>query len=129
MLHASVVIVNPGGTGSPAFVISATPAPLPPSKSRILALPSLNKYTHLFGDCFTASSRPERVICCVTKILPKLNYYKNRRMQSVFPDPTPPQLLPCPVRLRQIVPMPPEDHYLTELRCPRHHLQVYTISM
>jgi hypothetical protein len=39
-LHASVVIVNPGGTGSPAFVISATPAPLPPSSARIPALPS-----------------------------------------------------------------------------------------
>ena len=39
-LHASVVIVKPGGTGSPAFVISAMPAPLPPRSERIFALPS-----------------------------------------------------------------------------------------
>ena len=32
-----------GGTGSPALVISATPAPLPPSRSRIWALPSLKR--------------------------------------------------------------------------------------
>ncbi len=31
-LHASVVIVNPGGTGRPRFVISARLAPLPPSR-------------------------------------------------------------------------------------------------
>jgi hypothetical protein len=31
--HASVVIVNPGGTGSPRFVISARFAPLPPRRS------------------------------------------------------------------------------------------------
>ena len=31
-LHASVVIVKPGGTGSPSFVISARFAPLPPSR-------------------------------------------------------------------------------------------------
>src|SRR5262249_23934180 len=52
-----------GGTGSPAFVISATPAPLPPSRSRILALPSEKRYTHLRGDCFTASSRVMSVVC------------------------------------------------------------------
>src|SRR5581483_264623 len=50
-------MVKPGGTGSPAFVISATPAPLPPSRSRIVALPSLKRYTHLRGDCATACSR------------------------------------------------------------------------
>ena len=38
--QASVWIVNPGGTGSPALVISARPAPLPPSTSFILPLPS-----------------------------------------------------------------------------------------
>ena len=31
--HASVEIVNPGGTGSPSFTISARFAPLPPSRS------------------------------------------------------------------------------------------------
>src|SRR5487761_1494774 len=40
-------MVKPGGTGSPARVISATPAPLPPSRSRIWALPSSKRYTHL----------------------------------------------------------------------------------
>src|SRR5438876_12296136 len=48
--------------------------------------------------------------------------YKNLRMQSVFPDPTPPQLLPYPVQLRQKAPMPLADRPLMELRCPRHHL-------
>src|SRR5215470_17701501 len=56
-------MVKPGGTGSPALVISATPAPLPPSRSRILALPSEKRYTHFRGDCFTASSRVMSVVC------------------------------------------------------------------
>ena len=38
--HASVVIVNPGGMGSPMFVISARFAPLPPSRSFMSLLPS-----------------------------------------------------------------------------------------
>src|SRR5205807_5974902 len=41
-LHTAVVIVNPGGTGRPTRLISASPAPLPPSRSRIVALPSSN---------------------------------------------------------------------------------------
>src|SRR5438477_7372761 len=52
MLQTSVEMVNPGGTGSPAFVISARPAPLPPSKSFMLRLPSAfplpKKYTYFF---------------------------------------------------------------------------------
>ena len=32
--HASVVTVNPAGTGTPSAVISARPIPLPPSSSR-----------------------------------------------------------------------------------------------
>ena len=40
-----VVIVKPGGTGRPAFVISARPAPLPPSRSRIEASPSARPRT------------------------------------------------------------------------------------
>jgi hypothetical protein len=39
--HASVVIVNPGGTGRPMFVISARLAPFPPRRSFISLLPSL----------------------------------------------------------------------------------------
>src|SRR5579864_611854 len=42
-------MVNPGGTGSPARVISATPAPFPPRRSRIDALPSSNRYTHFLA--------------------------------------------------------------------------------
>src|SRR6266850_130518 len=49
MLHTSVEIVNPGGTGRPAFVISARPEPLPPSRSFMFRLPSAlplpKKYT------------------------------------------------------------------------------------
>ena len=40
-LHASVLIVKPCGTGSPSEAISARLAPLPPSNSRMLALPSV----------------------------------------------------------------------------------------
>ena len=32
--HASVVIVNPAGTGRPSCVISASPTPFPPSSAR-----------------------------------------------------------------------------------------------
>src|SRR6266536_3551376 len=46
-LHASVVIVNPGGTGRPRRVISARFAPLPPSRSFMLVLPSEKSHTHL----------------------------------------------------------------------------------
>ena len=38
--QASVVIVNPGGTGSPMVVISARLAPLPPRRSFMSLLPS-----------------------------------------------------------------------------------------
>src|SRR5258708_23943234 len=40
-------MVKPGGTGIPARVISAAPAPLPPRRSRILAEHSVNWYPHL----------------------------------------------------------------------------------
>src|ERR1700704_3448266 len=53
MLQTSVEIVKPGGTGRPAFVISARPAPLPPSRSFMLRLPSAfplpKKYTYFFA--------------------------------------------------------------------------------
>src|SRR4030095_1048062 len=49
MLQTSVDMVNPGGTGKPALVISASPEPLPPSKSFMWRLPSAlpppKKYT------------------------------------------------------------------------------------
>src|SRR4029453_17870007 len=52
MLQTAVEIVNPGGTGRPAFVISARPAPFPPSRSRIdrspSAFPSPKKYTYFW---------------------------------------------------------------------------------
>src|SRR5881409_892798 len=42
-LKAFVVIVKPGGTGRPSRVISARPAPLPPRRSRMEAVPSSNE--------------------------------------------------------------------------------------
>ena len=38
--HASVVIVSPGGTGSPAAVMAARPAPFPPSSALASPTPS-----------------------------------------------------------------------------------------
>src|SRR5205823_14426603 len=50
MLQTSVEMVNPGGTGRPALVISARPAPLPPRRSFMVRLPSAfpfaKKYTY-----------------------------------------------------------------------------------
>ena len=51
-LHASVVIVKPGGTGRPSFVISARFAPLPPSRNFCSLEPSSKAYTY-----FTRVSR------------------------------------------------------------------------
>src|SRR6266542_3585537 len=48
-LHASVVIVNPGGTGRPRFVISARLAPLPPSRNFWSLLPSSKAKTYFMG--------------------------------------------------------------------------------
>src|SRR5665811_1685283 len=45
--RASVVMVNPGGTGRPIRVISARFAPLPPSRSLRSLLPSAKSYTSL----------------------------------------------------------------------------------
>ena len=39
-VQTSVVMVKPGGTGRPRLLISARLAPLPPSRSRIFAVPS-----------------------------------------------------------------------------------------
>jgi len=41
-----VVIVNPGGTGRPIRLISASPAPFPPRRSRIDASPSSKRRVH-----------------------------------------------------------------------------------
>src|SRR5271154_3683070 len=53
-------MVTPGGTGSPALVISASPAPLPPSSSFILPLPSAlpppKKYTYLVAGLRSVDS-------------------------------------------------------------------------
>src|SRR5258708_6153904 len=75
-------MVNLGGTGSPARVISATPAPLPPSRSRIEALPSSKEYTHFavrgrraaaaaffFGTLVAAARRVAVAVCAVTAAL------------------------------------------------------------
>src|SRR5882762_7481561 len=54
--QASVWIVKPGGTGSPALVISARPAPLPPRTSFIFPLPSAlpppKEYTYFVAAGF-----------------------------------------------------------------------------
>src|SRR6266516_140174 len=101
---------------------SKSPTPL---ESPLALLPMLPALVNRGYTCFyvqnAASLSIERPFLLLD--------YKNLRMQSVCPDPTPPQLMPCPVRLRQIVPMPPEDHHLTERRCPRLHLYPYTIAM
>src|SRR5665811_485033 len=51
-------MVKPGGTGRPRLAISASPAPLPPRRSRMLGLPSARPppkpYTHLPFDNFRA---------------------------------------------------------------------------
>src|SRR3981081_830173 len=56
--QASVWMVKPGGTGRPAFVISASPAPLPPRTSFILPLPSAlpppKEYTYFVVAGFVA---------------------------------------------------------------------------
>ncbi len=46
-MQVSVVMVKPLGTGRPRRVISATFAPLPPSRSRISRPPSEKSYTRL----------------------------------------------------------------------------------
>ena len=49
--HASVEIVNPGGTGSPSFTISARLAPLPPSRSFWSLSPSEKSKTYVRVAC------------------------------------------------------------------------------
>ena len=44
--HASVLTMNPGGTGRPIPAISARFAPLPPSRSLRSLFPSANAYTY-----------------------------------------------------------------------------------
>src|SRR5690348_959194 len=68
-------MVKPGGTGSPALVISARPAPLPPSTSFMpplpSALPSPKKYTY-----FAIEPVPSvHTVFC----LPKLRFCGARR--------------------------------------------------
>ena len=79
-----MVIVKPGGTGNPKLLISASPAPFPPRRSRIPVLPSArpspNSYTNFsgnpfplvsatFGDVITYSSdKKVRTKHCTTDI-------------------------------------------------------------
>src|SRR3990172_7554906 len=53
VLHTSVVMVNPGGTGIFRLVMFASPAPFPPSRSFIVPVPSAfpapKKYTCRFA--------------------------------------------------------------------------------
>ena len=55
--HASVVTVNPGGTGNPNRVISARFAPLPPNRSFSSLPPSVNSNTY-FGMDSASYQRP-----------------------------------------------------------------------
>src|SRR4029450_2786589 len=62
VVQASVVMVNPGGTGRPRLVISARLAPLPPSRSLRSLFPSAKSYTYLvFVPTTFASLRPRHV--------------------------------------------------------------------
>ncbi len=60
--HASVVMVKPGGTGTPRLVISASSHPLPPRSGRIALLPSAlpfaKEYTYLGVRVETARNLP-----------------------------------------------------------------------
>src|SRR5262249_43988283 len=59
-------MVKPGGTGRPRFAISARPAPLPPSRSRMPARPSalpLPKLsTHFAFVCLAAALRGRALV-------------------------------------------------------------------
>src|ERR1051325_10635508 len=96
MLQTSVEIVNPGGTGSPALVISASPDPLPPSRSFMFRLPSAlplpKKYTYCLRDfaawglglgaCFFAAA----FFAIVTPIQQRGNRGGRRdRKETLFP--------------------------------------------
>src|SRR5487761_1759207 len=51
-------MVNPGGTGSPTLVISARPAPLPPSMSFMVPLPSADPPPKKYTYCVLADLEP-----------------------------------------------------------------------
>src|ERR1700732_2462643 len=71
-------MVNPGGTGRPAFVISAKPAPLPPRSSFILPLPSAlpppKEKTYLVAEFFSVFSTlvSGRVCVAIMRVRPLL---------------------------------------------------------
>ena len=58
-MQSEQAMVNPGGTGTPRFVISARFAPLPPRMARMSfvasARPSPKKYTERGAPCAAAS--------------------------------------------------------------------------
>src|SRR5688500_20173884 len=73
-------MVNPGGTGRPALVISARPEPLPPRRSFIVrspsALPLPKKYTYFrpraFCATLTAAAAAAATATALTTRLPAL---------------------------------------------------------
>src|SRR5262245_49928435 len=104
MLQALVDTVNPGGTGSPAFVISARPAPLPPSVSFMSLLPSAlpppKKYTYWVtlaselgdvGDASTQGSGLGQERHAVVAQLLVLVHHEHFVEESVHRGPQPPQ--------------------------------------
>src|ERR1700693_3922109 len=75
--QASVWMVKPGGTGRPALVISAKPAPLPPRSSFILPLPSAlpppKEKTYLVAEFFSVVPKVSGRVCvAIMSILPLL---------------------------------------------------------
>src|SRR5205085_618176 len=78
MVHTSVEIVKPGGTGRPALVISARPDPLPPRVSFMVRLPSAlplpKKYTNCFGfEADLVVTRLTIFLCAMNETTPLRN--------------------------------------------------------
>ena len=84
MLQTSVEIVNPGGTGRPALVISARPEPLPPSRSFMCRLPSAlpppKKYTCFRDLAFVARD------CCSLPASSPFDHRLRRSSRCDRPD-------------------------------------------
>src|ERR1700757_3023461 len=70
---------KPAGTGKPILVISASPAPFPPRRSRQVpspsALPAPNKYTHFFTVVLASHKLSAAFIVIAGDLLqgPKIN--------------------------------------------------------
>ena len=76
-------MVSPGGTGSPAFVISAKFAPFPPRRLRIVELPSLKSHTR-----FSTINFSFVILNPYQGLLPPILYHKtalfSRKIRKFF---------------------------------------------